>query len=180
MRVAGVLHIFQFETKQGEEICVALQTHINDVMLRRYSKARSATSGSTNGDLSNNFKPSDVEMYEKRVQDLSKAVEESQRNADQNLEDEIKLRSEELQAKDEIIRRLTDEKLLLEQRISGIEKTKADEIDFLEKKNEQERKALKLRVLELEKKLEGVHQELAVVKSTLATRTLRLLHCKVT
>lgn len=120
MRVAGVLHIFQFETKQvlaplqissllinhlrvyfyasslirfyldvfllsiqGEEICVALQTHINDVMLRRYSKARSATSGSTNGDLSNNFKPSDVEMYEKRVQDLSKAVEESQRNADQ-------------------------------------------------------------------------------------------------
>ncbi|CAL9027433.1 unnamed protein product [Prunus brigantina] len=260
MRVAGVLHIFQFETKQGEEICVALQTHINDVMLRRYSKARSATSGSTNGDLSNNFKPSDVEMYEKRVQDLSKAVEESQRNADQlleelrekqkqeaklqedleslkqflafekqnvtevtsehdrlrsscdekdkalqaallekkglegrlaklsnlvaeknnktqlgggknqNLEDEIKLRSEELQAKEEIIRRLTDEKLLLEQRISGIEKTKADEIDFLEKKNEQERKALKLRVLELEKKLEGVNQELAVVKSTLATK----------
>ncbi|BFG39511.1 hypothetical protein CerSpe_257850 [Prunus speciosa] len=260
MRVAGVLHIFQFETKQGEEICVALQTHINDVMLRRYSKARSATSGSTNGDLSNNFKPSDVEMYEKRVQDLSKAVEESQRNADQlleelrekqkqeaklqedleslkqslafekqnltevtsehgrlrsscdekdkalqaallekkglegrlaklsnlvaeknnktqlgggknqNLEEEIKLRSEELQAKDEIIRRLTDEKLLLEQRISGIEKTKADEIDFLEKKNEQERKALKLRVLELEKKLEGVNQELAVVKSTLATK----------
>ncbi|KAL6274282.1 hypothetical protein ACE6H2_024974 [Prunus campanulata] len=260
MRVAGVLHIFQFETKQGEEICVALQTHINDVMLRRYSKARSATIGSTNGDLSNNFKPSDVEMYEKRIQDLSKSVEESQRTADQlleelrenqkqeaklqedleslkqslafekqnltevtsehdrlrsscdekdkalqaallekkglegrlaklsnlvaeknnktqlgggknqNLEDEIKLRSEELQAKDEIIRRLTDEKLLLEQRISGIEKTKADEIDFLEKKNEQERKALKLRVLELEKKLEGVNQELAVVKSTLATK----------
>lgn len=46
----------------------------------------------------------------------------------QNLEDEIKLRSEELQAKEEIIRRLTDEKLLLEQRISGIEKTKADEV----------------------------------------------------
>lgn len=67
---------------QGEEICVALQTHINDVMLRRYSKARSASSGSTNGDLSNHFKPSD-EAHEKRVQDLSKAVEESQRNVDQ-------------------------------------------------------------------------------------------------
>lgn len=38
MRVAGVLHIFQFDTKQGEDICVALQTHINDVMLRRYSR----------------------------------------------------------------------------------------------------------------------------------------------
>lgn len=52
-------------------------------MLRRYSKARSAASGSVNGDFSNNFKSSNVEAFEKRVQDLSKAVEESQRNADQ-------------------------------------------------------------------------------------------------
>lgn len=117
MRVAGVLHIFQFETKQvkclltywnfiiviprlinyivflwsnlnsffyqGEEICVALQTHINDVMLRRYSKARTAANGSVNGDLSNNFKPSNSEVYEKRVQELSKSIEESQKNTDQ-------------------------------------------------------------------------------------------------
>ena len=40
MRVAGVLHIFQFETKQGEDICMALQTHINDIMMKRYSKVR--------------------------------------------------------------------------------------------------------------------------------------------
>lgn len=52
-------------------------------MLRRYSKARSAASGSVNGDLSNSSKPSSVEVYEKRVQELSKAVEESQRNTDQ-------------------------------------------------------------------------------------------------
>lgn len=263
MRVAGVLHIFQFETKQGEEICVALQTHINDVMLRRYSKARSASSGSTNGDLSNNFKPSD-EAHEKRVQDLSKAVEESQRNVDQLLEelrekqkqeakmqedldnlkqslasekqnmsevagdrnrlkslcddkdkalqaalsekksleaqlaklsnqavqksdktnlvgggnnqvldklkDEIKLRSEELKAKEETIRRLANDKVLLEQTIAGLEKIKVDKINSLEKTFEQERKALKLRVFELEKKLEGVNQELAVLKSTLTTR----------
>ncbi len=38
MRVAGVLHIFQFETRQGEEICMALQTHINDIMMKRYTK----------------------------------------------------------------------------------------------------------------------------------------------
>ena len=44
MRVAGVLHIFQFETKEGEDICVALQTHINDVMMKRYQKARSMSS----------------------------------------------------------------------------------------------------------------------------------------
>jgi hypothetical protein len=90
MRVAGVLHIFQFETRQvggwgwggrtrrggmdtaekgcatrpaaakstalcfaaanpalchvcptqGEDICMALQTHINDVMVKRYTKVR--------------------------------------------------------------------------------------------------------------------------------------------
>ena len=40
MRVAGVLHIFQFDTRQGEDICMALQTHINDIMIKRYSKAR--------------------------------------------------------------------------------------------------------------------------------------------
>jgi hypothetical protein len=36
-----------------------------------------------NGDLSNNFKPPNVEVHEKRVQGLAKAVEESQRNANQ-------------------------------------------------------------------------------------------------
>ncbi|XP_062184363.1 kinesin-like protein KIN-14I [Phragmites australis] len=87
MRVAGVLHIFQFETKQGEEICVALQTHINDVMLRRYSKARSATSAISQNDVTQTNKPQNVEMYEKRVQELTKAVEESQKKADWLRED---------------------------------------------------------------------------------------------
>ncbi|THU58137.1 hypothetical protein C4D60_Mb03t11010 [Musa balbisiana] len=82
MRVAGVLHIFQFETKQGEEICVALQTHINDVMLRRYAKARSSTGGSSQGDISQTVKAPGLDLYEKRVQDLSRAAEESQKNAD--------------------------------------------------------------------------------------------------
>jgi len=40
MRVAGVLHIFQFDTKQGEDICIALQTHINDVMTKRYAEKK--------------------------------------------------------------------------------------------------------------------------------------------
>ena len=52
-------------------------------MLRRYSKARSAAAGSLNGDVSNNFKPPNLELYEKRVQDLSKLAEESQKNVDQ-------------------------------------------------------------------------------------------------
>jgi hypothetical protein len=46
MRVAGVLHIFQFDSKQGEDICMALQTHINDIMMKRYSKAAAAVEGS--------------------------------------------------------------------------------------------------------------------------------------
>lgn len=52
-------------------------------MLRRYSKARSAATGSVNGDLSNSVKTHNIELFEKRIQDLSKTVEESQRNADQ-------------------------------------------------------------------------------------------------
>lgn len=53
-------------------------------MLRRYSKARSSPTSSLSEDISNNFKPPPtLESYEKRVQDLSKVVEESQRNADQ-------------------------------------------------------------------------------------------------
>jgi len=55
-------------------------------MLRRYSKARSAAgggSGSLNGDISNNSKTPNMELYEKRVQELSKHIEESKKNADQ-------------------------------------------------------------------------------------------------
>ena len=46
MRVAGALHVFQFETPAGEEICLALQTHINDIMARRYQRQQARLSGS--------------------------------------------------------------------------------------------------------------------------------------
>lgn len=49
-------------------------------MLRRYSKARSAANGSVNGDLPTNITPPTVDLNEKRIQDLSKALEESQNN----------------------------------------------------------------------------------------------------
>ncbi|KAJ4713994.1 Kinesin-like calmodulin-binding protein [Melia azedarach] len=212
MRVAGVLHIFQFETKQGEEICVALQTHINDVMLRRYSKARSTASGSMNGDLSNNVKPPSMEVLEKRLLDLSKTVEESQRNADcavllekrsfeaklaklgnlpqentakknlvgannqelHELQHELKLCNEELQAEKENANKLLNEKALLEQKVSRLEKKKAEEIEILEKSFEQERKNLKLQVCDLERKLAEATQDLATLQSTVASRNADL------
>jgi len=54
-------------------------------MLRRYSKARSvaASGGSLNGDISSNSKPPNMELYEKHVQELSKLIEEFQKNVDQ-------------------------------------------------------------------------------------------------
>ncbi|KAK4791821.1 hypothetical protein SAY86_032234 [Trapa natans] len=173
MRVAGVLHIFQFETQQGEEICVALQTHINDVMLRRYTKARSVAGGSTNGDVSNNYKTPNLEVYEKRIQDLTKAVEESQKNADcalQKLQEELKLRDDALHEKEEALKRMSNEKSLLEQKIFRLEKNNSDEIELLKRKFEQERKTLKLRASELETKVESVKKDLIAAESALSVR----------
>ncbi|XP_004509479.1 kinesin-like protein KIN-14E isoform X1 [Cicer arietinum] len=249
MRVAGVLHIFQFETKQGEEICVALQTHINDVMLRRYSKARSSSGGSSlNGDISNNSKPPNVESYEKLIQDLSKLVEESQRNADQlhkellekqeqeekmqeqieglkeslkannqNLEAvtsdcerlrllcskkdqalqviennskkdlvetnsqvlqklkyELKNCKDELHSAEETIKTLASEKMILEQKLSVLEKRNAEGSSSLQRKLEQERKAVKSEVYDLERKLEGYRQELTAAKSIISVKDSEL------
>ena len=37
MRVCSLMHTFKFETQRGEDICMALQTHINDIMVQRYA-----------------------------------------------------------------------------------------------------------------------------------------------
>ena len=47
-------------------------------------------------------------------------------------------------------------------------------MEILAKNFEQERKALRLRALELEKKLEEARQELAVAESTLTTKDMEL------
>ncbi|MED6123271.1 Kinesin-like protein KIN-14E [Stylosanthes scabra] len=273
MRVAGVLHIFQFETKQGEEICVALQTHINDVMLRRYSKARTTAGGSLNEDISSNFKSPNSESYEKRIQDLSKAAEESKRIADQlkeelhekqkqeekmlqeleslkeslnvdklsleevtnerdrlislcdekdkalqaailekrnmetrmtklnklvtekenttqrepigankqglqKLEDELKLCKDELRIAEETIKSLTTDKLILEQRLSRLEKKNSEENSSIQLKLEQELKTLKGQVYDLERKVEVFRQELVAAESTLSVKDSELTALK--
>ncbi|XP_057851588.2 kinesin-like protein KIN-14I isoform X2 [Cryptomeria japonica] len=284
MRVAGVLHIFQFETKQGEEICVALQTHINDVMLRRYSKTRSVANGSVQGDLTQNIKPPGLEIYEKRVQEMSKIIEETQSKTDQLLEElrgkekremelqdeleglkdslqserralsdvvldrdkyralfsekesalqmaissrnserdgndlentprndsrvlsgkrdrdlpfsdkgrapqnenldlqaqikelrqELKAQADVLHSTEELCKKLSNEKQLLEQKVFRLEKKKTSEAQSLEKNFERERDTLRARVAELEKTLTERTQELSVAESTLAMRTSEL------
>ncbi|KAG7535866.1 FERM N-terminal [Arabidopsis thaliana x Arabidopsis arenosa] len=268
MRVAGVLHIFQFETKQGEEICVALQTHINDVMLRRYSKARSAANSLVNGDISCSSKPQNFEVYEKRLQDLSKAYEESQKKIDKLMDEqqeknqqevtlreeleaihnglelerkkllevtldrdklrslcdekgttiqtlmselrgmearlaksgntkssketkselaemnnqilykiqkELEVRNKELHVAVDNSKRLLSENKILEQSIFNIEKKKKEEVEIHQKRYEQERKVLKLRVSELENKLEVLAQDLDSAESTIESKNSDML-----
>eukprot|EP00204_Picochlorum_oklahomense_P000034 CAMPEP_0118798274 /NCGR_PEP_ID=MMETSP1161-20130426/689_1 /TAXON_ID=249345 /ORGANISM="Picochlorum oklahomensis, Strain CCMP2329" /LENGTH=1157 /DNA_ID=CAMNT_0006725649 /DNA_START=176 /DNA_END=3649 /DNA_ORIENTATION=+ len=76
MRVAGVLHIFQFETKQGEDICMALQTHINDIMMKRYSKAQAASgteAEGAEGPTEANFGP----KYQAHIGELQRQLDEA-------------------------------------------------------------------------------------------------------
>ncbi|KAG1674601.1 hypothetical protein FOA52_001850 [Chlamydomonas sp. UWO 241] len=90
MRVAGVLHIFQFETRQGEDICMALQTHINDIMMKRYSKAKAMATGGpeskaapSNPDALGLQQANYGAKYEEHVAQLQKSLEEAQQRVDQ-------------------------------------------------------------------------------------------------
>ncbi|KAJ9511982.1 hypothetical protein QJQ45_004434 [Haematococcus lacustris] len=114
MRVAGVLHIFQFETRQGEDICMALQTHINDIMMKRYSKAKAmqlagdgkggagvggAPGAPANGGLGlmqGNFGP----KYEAHVAQLQSELEDTQKRLQglQREADKLKYEKEQLAA----------------------------------------------------------------------------------
>lgn len=79
--------IFGLSCEQGEDICVALQTHINDVMLRRYSRNKNIPNGQVSNEVDTtatlSTKPAGLEVYEKHVQEMSKLLEESQRKIDQ-------------------------------------------------------------------------------------------------
>lgn len=54
-------------------------------MLKRYSKTRSITNGAVqnNGESTTNVKTPGIELYEKRIQEMSKLLEESQKKMDQ-------------------------------------------------------------------------------------------------
>uniref|UniRef100_A0A7S0Y9G8 Kinesin motor domain-containing protein n=1 Tax=Polytomella parva TaxID=51329 RepID=A0A7S0Y9G8_9CHLO len=99
MRVAGVLHIFQFETRQGEDICMALQTHINDIMMKRYSKAKQmpdANKGSSSNANAHNqvglSQPNFGPKYEQHVASLQQELEELKKKQDALARQEQELR----------------------------------------------------------------------------------------
>ncbi|KIY99686.1 hypothetical protein MNEG_8273, partial [Monoraphidium neglectum] len=112
MRVAGVLHIFQFETKQGEDICMALQTHINDVMVKRYTKAKAqaevaqaAPQQSANGSVATAAAATAAvgavtSKFEGHIAELTQQLEDARRAAEENSarEGELRLAREQLVA----------------------------------------------------------------------------------
>ncbi|BBN18600.1 protein MpZWICHEL [Marchantia polymorpha subsp. ruderalis] len=153
MRVAGVLHIFQFETKQGEDICVALQTHINDVMLRRYSRTRNIANGSVpNGPEAAvpSAKPPGIEVYEKHVQEITKLLEESQKKIDQLMEE---LRTREKKEKD-----MLEELATLKDKLRAEEQARAELLD--------EKEQIVLKLAEAETNLQTAMAEKAEIAET--------------
>ncbi|GAB2282924.1 Kinesin-like protein KIN-14E, variant 2 [Dionaea muscipula] len=243
MRVAGGLHVFQFDTKQGEEICVALQTHINDVMLRRYSKVKAVSSNQKDAEESQkNVDRLVAELQEKQKREVKLQAEleglkeslmierkilakvsmerdkltmlhdekdsaleealsvkttletrlsklndgalatntkkeytEANNQALNKMHNELKMRSEELHSAEETLKRLRDENILLEQKIMKLERNDSNQVLTTEKKFEQERQTLSLRVSALEKKLEATKQDLVVAESSLAEKNAELL-----
>jgi hypothetical protein len=97
MRVAGVLHIFQFESKQGEDICMAVQTHINDIMMKRYSKAAAAVDegGAGGGDGGAGGEANFGPKYQAHVAELQRQLDEAR---------------EQLEAKEKQIAELTEDR----------------------------------------------------------------------
>ena len=79
-RVAGVLHVFQFETRQGEDICMALQTHISDIMMKRYAKAKDNRRSSHTAAIA---QPNFGAKYDQHLSKKKLEVEEAQRQVEE-------------------------------------------------------------------------------------------------
>ncbi|KAK8936962.1 Kinesin-like calmodulin-binding protein [Platanthera zijinensis] len=101
MRISGALHVFQFDTMQGEEICITLQAYIKDVLHLKYSNSQNAVVESIKDDAAED-EPAKIDIYENCVVELSKAVEESHKNVDELLEDLHARQKQEIEALGEL------------------------------------------------------------------------------
>ncbi|KAH9302893.1 hypothetical protein KI387_014476, partial [Taxus chinensis] len=217
MRVAGVLHIFQFETKQlleelrGKEkremelqdelegVKDSLQAErqaLSEVVLDRdkfralFTEKESAlqmvfstkSSERNASDLENTPRNDSWALSGKRDKDLpftDKGRAPQNQNFDlqaqmKELRQELKAQTEDLHSSEELCKKLSNEKQLLDQKVSRLEKKKASEAQILERKFERERDTLRARVAELEKTLTERTQGLSVAESTLAVRSSEL------
>ncbi|GAB2254215.1 hypothetical protein Droror1_Dr00022024 [Drosera rotundifolia] len=129
IKVTDVIHVFQFGTKQGQEIYIALQTHINDAMLRRYYKVRAISSGASDQDYCRRSKTRPAEAYEDEHQDIYRAAETSQKNVDHLLCKlrETQKREVNLQAEIESVKR----SLLTERQTLAKLSTECDKLRLL-------------------------------------------------
>eukprot|EP00210_Caulerpa_lentillifera_P004590 g4380.t1 len=81
MRIGNSVDEFQFETEHGEDICIALQQHINDIMVKRYfTTMENAQKVVHEMDSlpTVNFGPD----YDQHLKDIQKAIDEADRRYD--------------------------------------------------------------------------------------------------
>eukprot|EP00877_Chromochloris_zofingiensis_P014605 jgi/Chrzof1/9399/Cz04g01170.t1 len=116
MRVAGVLHIFQFESRQGEDICMALQTHINDIMMKRYAKTKGPGDSGKNSPAAS--LPSAAAFgakYEEHMGEIQVKLEAATTQLEEAKKSEVTLRHE----KDQLAAELHDVQDALQQEQTG-------------------------------------------------------------
>jgi septum formation topological specificity factor MinE len=90
------------------------------------------------------------------------------------IQKELEVRNKELHVAVDNSKRLLSENKILEQNLN-IEKKKKEEVEIHQKRYEQEKKVLKLRVSELENKLEVLAQDLDSAESTIESKNSDML-----
>ncbi|KAH9307931.1 hypothetical protein KI387_035842, partial [Taxus chinensis] len=106
MRIAGAQCIFKFETKQGEDMCVALQTHKNEKMMKHNTRIRHVSNGAiknTGKAIKLYMKPYSVEVYRKHVLEMSELLEASQERIDEMAKDMRGKEKREMELQEELV-----------------------------------------------------------------------------
>lgn len=127
MRVAGVLHVFQFETRQGEHMTMILKTHISDHVMKKTAKAK-AHLRSTNRIQQKMEEANYGHKYDQHLKRMKRNVEEAmlrieeleqnERKANLKLEE---MRNELGEVRDHL-RRYEEEKVQLQADLSAVRK----------------------------------------------------------
>eukprot|EP00210_Caulerpa_lentillifera_P002367 g2271.t1 len=157
MKVASTLHMFQFETNRGEDICVALQHQINDIMIKRYmiKMDHSQKVIEDSDTLSTvNFGPE----YEQYLKDTQTAIDKAVKTG----EDLSELHIEHMKERDQSVYRLKDT-------IKRVRSLELDTAFWRTQVSEAEREVCNLRM-----ELVNVERSVAICKSIQAEDETKL------